>query len=54
MHEDLGREKKEKKTIETFEKKSKEVWFGRGNWFFQKKISSHKNLWGKLMENSEH
>jgi len=38
-HEDLGREKIEKMTIETSEKKtSKEVWFGRGNCFFQKKF----------------
>ena len=38
MHEDLGREKIEKKAIETSEKKSKEVWFGGGNCFFKKKF----------------
>ena len=55
MHEDLGREKKKKKRpLKLMKKKSKEVWFGRGNCFFQKKISSHKNLRGKLMENSKH
>ena len=54
MHEDLGREKIEKKAIETSEKKIKRgvVWWGELFFFF--KFSSHKSLWGKLKENSEH
>ena len=39
MHEDLGREKKEKKTIETFEKKNqKRFGLAGGTDFFKKKF----------------